>query len=395
MGTLLDTKTASSAASTGVASGDDGLVDPLVDPLGDARTAAGTVLGKRTWDDALGSFIGGGLYGALAPHLTEAKLTGYAQQAVNAAVGQLASFLKGQVDPDDAAVAKKFTDLLETELGKQAKALMASDGGGFAEVIGGAVDKNPWLVVLAALAGAATFVLTNQPIPEIPLSGEVGGLKGSVKAKLKGGTLDLLKTFDVALQSLEATLAWKDDLKASYSYDASQKDGKTTELHKGSLDYKNGGLTTSLYGEHKLLDGVGGGTKLGLRGAYEDGPLALSGGVEHTTGMLGVDPMTALSLGGRYKTDDLSLGGSAMFGSDGRYKLSGDYSQKFTDHLSGNASLSHQRMPGASGAMESSTAAKLGLDYKNGNFKAGGFLGVDHTGGKTSGSAGLSLGYSF
>lgn len=399
MGTLLDTSTATSTAAPSATTDSSSLSDPLVDPLtgggGKQKPKAGTELGKRTWEGALGDFIGGGLYEQLAPQLTEAALSGYAQQAVDAAVGQIGKLLKDELDPDDAVIAKKFSDVLQAELGKQAKALMASDGGALAEKISSFVDKNPWLVLLAALAGAATFVLTNQPLPEIPLSGKVGDLTGSLKVQLGGGTMDLLKSFDLAIKHLEASLAWKGTVKATYSYDASQKDGNKAEVHKGTLGYKEGPLSGSLYGEHHLLDGKSGMTKLGLSGAYADGPLSLSGGLEHTMGLTGVDPLTTMSLGGRYKTPDLNLGGSAMFGSDGRYKLGADYQQKFTDHLTGSASLYHQSMPGAGGAMDTSTGGKLGLDYKNGDFNMGGFLGADHKDGKTSPSLGFSLGYSF
>ena len=147
------------ASTSGADPLNDALGDPLVTGKGDSKAAergkGGTEAGAMAWSAAMGDFIGGKLYGAIAGQVSEAKLEGLAVSVVESGVGSFQKWLAEQATTPDAAQAtEKLAAELKKHLGPKAKELMDSDGGGWAAKIGEFTDNNPWLIASAALAAA-------------------------------------------------------------------------------------------------------------------------------------------------------------------------------------------------------------------------------------------------
>ena len=127
------TKPSKSESSSGSGSS---LEDPLLDPLttSSKRSEKGTRAGAMSWEAAMG-VLGRRLYSALAGHLTEAKLVGYANSGVAKATSMLKAWMKDQINPSDAEIADKFHKALTATLEQLVKEAMSADGGGMAEAI--------------------------------------------------------------------------------------------------------------------------------------------------------------------------------------------------------------------------------------------------------------------
>lgn len=381
-----------------------GLEDPLGDPLtvqmdGEddgvkERTGKGTDSGAMSWSSAMGEFIGGGLYKLVAGEVSEAKLAGHATGAVNSAVGEFEKWLKTQTStPDEAAATKQLAGEIKKHLGAKAKALMDEDGGDWANKIGEFTDKNPWIIASAAMAAAATYVLTNQKIPamKVPISlGDAGKL--AVGATLDGGMMDLFKG-DVFLSEMTASYASKDGaLKVSAKHKSTEDDsGGTLTEQEMALKLVEDDTYAELYGSRKLDDGDMTSGKLGMKVGQDTDKLDLYGQMEH---LFDDDGYEASTLGGGFSLDDkgagLGMSGSAMGGTDGRYALDLKLKKMLTPELALSASGHKSMLPGVSG-MEDKYGMRGGLDYKKGDFSAGGFVGHESLNGVGNTTAGFSL----
>lgn len=368
---------------------------------------------KLSWREALGKFLGDKLYDGLAPALSEEKLQKYANDAWNDAVAKAAEWIKGQATtPDETQIASKLTTELQKGLKDKVGPLINFDLTNVAEGVADFARKNPELVILAALAGAAAYVATNQPIPALKQSlglGKAGKL--DVGAKFTGGFLDLFKSIDQTIEQLslaykvggfqaDASYEHKDGhrdieggagytLKDSYTNDKGEK-VDFTRLHvagNGGVrlndagdvkGYKFGGdanLNLGDRGQHQLSAGGnfqsingpnGPKTEANANLGYKYGNWSANANGQHTTGPAGAN--TQLNVAGGYTSPNLSLTGNAGYqsgpnGSLGTLGVQGQYKN-------GGLNLQGNGMVGTDGRFDvnGKVAADLGDGWSlNGN----------------------------
>ena len=165
------------------------------------RTADGTAKGLENYQATLGQWLGGELYGAIAPHLTLEKMSGYADKALLSAFSALASEIE-KLDPaDNKADMAKFSAAFKEAFGTSAGEWLKEDGAGLASGLAGWVDANPELIVTTALLAAAGAIIANASIPELSAS---LGLGEDLKLKL-GANIGKLR--DISLQQVSAELS--------------------------------------------------------------------------------------------------------------------------------------------------------------------------------------------
>ncbi|MFH1464485.1 MAG: hypothetical protein ABIO70_08865 [Pseudomonadota bacterium] len=145
--------------------------------------------GRLTWEAALGSTVGGKLYDALAGQLTEDKLVGYANKAVDAAMAKVKAYLQGAADPSEQEAAALFSKEIDNLLRGMARSAVVDTSA--SEELTALVGGHPYEVALAALAGAAAYVLSNQDIPLIEQKLGLGHGFAIVAGIDVGRTLDL------------------------------------------------------------------------------------------------------------------------------------------------------------------------------------------------------------
>ena len=228
--------------------GPPGGKNPLVDRLqksmteGDkkkkkkkGRGKEGTDLGREKYEALLGKWLGGKTYTAMAPHLTLSKLQGYAGQAVEGAIPALKDALKG-IDSDgnvDTAKLDAFAALLLEQSKAGADSWLASDDGKAAEGIAARIDKHPFWVTTIAVAAAATYVLTNQDIPELDIKKIKLGDDVSIDLGAKlGKTMEMaLEKIELQIQIAAAQLSGKYERKV----DQNENEGTETLTETGSV----------------------------------------------------------------------------------------------------------------------------------------------------------------
>jgi hypothetical protein len=224
--------------------GPPGGKNPLVDGLqksmteGDkkkkGRGKEGTDLGREKYEALLGKWLGGKTYTAMAPHLTLSKLQGYAGQAVEGAIPSLKDALKG-IDSDgnvDTAKLDAFAAILLEQSKAGADSWLASDDGKAAEKMAAWVDKHPFWVTTIAVAAAATYVLTNQDIPELDIKKIKLGDDISIDLGAKLG-----KTMEMALEKIELQIqiaAAQLSSKYERKVDQNENEGTETLTETGS-----------------------------------------------------------------------------------------------------------------------------------------------------------------
>ena len=370
--------------------------DPLVDPLvqqkgGEERGKGGTEAGAMAWSSAMGEFIGGKLYGAIAGQVSEAKLEGMAVSVVESGVGSFEKWLKEQTTTPEAADAtKKLAAELKKAVGPKAKELMDSDGGGWAAKIGEFTDNNPWIIATAALAAAVTYVVTNQKIPALKAPIKLGSAgKLTVGTTLGGGMMDLFKG-DVFIKDMSASYASKGGaVKADIKH---KTDGDGTVEQSAGLTLTDEDKYAKLYGDRKMVDGDLKSGTLGAQIGHKNDKSSSYLKAEH----LLADGVTTVGAGGSLmdKKKGLTMSGDVMAGTDGRYSASGKIKKQLTPNLSLSALGSASRMPGTNG-MDTKYGGQVGMDYKKGNFSAGAFVGQDVINGKRDTKAGVGVKWSF
>lgn len=375
---------------SGTSATSDALQEPLVDPLTQPKetTQGGGGGGggggkKLSWREALGNFLGDALYDGLRPALTEESLKKTANDAWNGAVDKVGAWIRSQADtPDESAIAKRFSDELTKALKDKAGSLINFNLEGVAEDIADFARKNPELVILGALAGAAAFIATNQSIPDLKQKlglGKAGKL--TVGAKFTGGFLDLFKSIDETVKALE--LAYKvggfqaggdyerkedgsRQIKGDASYtlkDSYLKDGKEVSFDRFKIA-GNGGVQLAPSGKVKGSQ-VGGSMNLNLgdqgqhqfsaSGGYQQGVTDKGAAFEKSQAKLGYasGPWSAT---GSFSQSTVPAGTTTEYG------LQGGFSGKSTS-LTGSASLQDgpKGILGVAGLQGSYTGGPLSL----------------------------------
>lgn len=142
--------------------------------------------GLENYEAALGKYLGSKLYGAVSDAVAPAKMTGYAHQALDAAVGYLTGQL-GQLAPDsDPKALQAFSSALDATLSPVVDAYMTSGPGReMSEKLAAYVDAHPREVATVAVLAAMGMVLANAKIPDLKTKFKVAdGVSASVEAKL-------------------------------------------------------------------------------------------------------------------------------------------------------------------------------------------------------------------
>lgn len=173
---------------------------------------------KKSYEQALGKFLGGKLFDLIHKELSAEKLLGYGKDGVKA-MGSVTDAIKptdkgaagGIMDEAaEAAAAKAFADaLMAWTQGEATKWLEGDDGKALLTKINNWTEGHPKTVALAlvgAALAAATYAYTsNMSIPQIDQEFDLG--KG-FKAKLGG---DLGKIQDIALKAAELGISYQAD----------------------------------------------------------------------------------------------------------------------------------------------------------------------------------------
>lgn len=217
---------------------------------------------KQTYEQALGSFLGGELFKVVNKELSRDKLEKLAQGAVDDAFGSVRDWLVSQAEPSEQAIARQFGDALKQALEPRVNELIADTG--VTDAISDYAMGSPYSMLAAALAGVATYILTNQDIPTVEHKMGLGG----GHAILAG--LDLGSTLDIAVR----------EVTAGYRYQG----GNTTAALNGAYTVDDGSYSVDGNIRHTADSGI-----YGLEGSYSRS-----------------DERTAAALAATYQNDSLS-----------------------------------------------------------------------------------------
>jgi hypothetical protein len=203
-------------------------------------------LGKLTWKAALGDALGGKLYDALAPQLTDDKLLGHARSAVDSAVASLKGQLQGQVQPSDQEAADLFMAEIDKALRSIAQDAVVNSG--LSQGIRDFADAHPYEIALAAAAGAVAYVLSNQDLPLLEAKLGLGGGHSLV------GGIDPGRTMSLALEQVRVGYRYQGDHVAGFLDADKFKDGYSVD---GGVKYSpSAGTDLGLTGSHSDRDGT-------------------------------------------------------------------------------------------------------------------------------------------
>lgn len=310
--------------------------------------------GLAAYESALGSWLGGELYGAVSKELTLEKMAGHAESGLNSVLKALGGQLSNVGDADEAAV-DAFAKALADKYDHLAADWVSKHGGGLQQALAGWVDANPYAIAGVGLLAAAGAVLANASIPELSQKfGLTEGLTASVSAKL--GSLRA-----VALEKIKARLEYQSgpllaaiqveggqdqavsgDLSARYGTDAQHVRG-TVKVNEGGIEAwgvhgltpitETTGIGGSVTGSGSTVNAVkadvthkNGTLSLGTGVTWQptDGHLVLRGNVSEMFGQTRVnaagsvdrDGLATASLGATYTGDDRTLRGSADYNRD-------------------------------------------------------------------------------
>lgn len=259
---------------------------------------------KQGYEQSLGVFLGGELYDLVSKELSKDKLDELAQGAVDDAFEKVKEWLVAQAEPSESAIAAKFADALQQALDPRIDQLLA-DSGVSATISTWAVE-HPRSVLAAALAGVATFILTNQDIPDIEHKMGLGGGHALLAGVNLGSTLDIaLNTVQVGYSyqggntsanlgaeyglesqnlALSGNLSHQTDA-GTYSLDGSYNQSPEAMSAELGAAFKNEELSARLFGRYEQ----GGGQSLGTLGAEMSGKYGENGNY---------------FMGGEYRTDE-------------------------------------------------------------------------------------------
>lgn len=261
--------------------------------------------GRLSWQGALGDTLGGRLYDALSAQLTDDKLLGHANSAVESALSALKGKLDVQASDQEAAA------LFMSELDKQLKGIaqQAVVNSGLAEGIRDYADVHPYEIALAAIAGAAAYVLSNQDLPLVETKLGLGGGHSLV------GGVDVGRTMHLALEQVRVGYRYRGpQLSAELNGDRFQ-DGWAAS---GGLTYApSAGTSMGVTGSHQDRAGV---QKSRLDLSYVDPQVAANAYWQQQVG--GTTPGQAIgaSVASRGSAGDLNRHVSGEWRSDGSWE---------------------------------------------------------------------------
>lgn len=201
------------------------------------RTPEGTAAGLANYQAALGQWLGGELYGAVAEHLTLESMSGYANKALLGAFGAVSGSLENLDPANNKADLTKFSAAFKAEFGTVAGEWLEKNGSGFSASLADWVDANPELIVAAALLAAAGAYLANADAPELSHAFKLGDYTAELGAKI--GKLRDLSLEQVSLELSHATAPLVAAIKVS-------PDGSQTKTEfSGSVGDSEGNIKTS------------------------------------------------------------------------------------------------------------------------------------------------------
>ena len=379
----------------------------------DKQADGGGDSGLANYEAALGNFLGGELYKAIAPHLSYEKLSGAAKKGVDGAldglVKQLGSIdgvtLGGNETPvaqwgqgvgsatsiaGRAEDAKKkqpteldvLSSLLKDSLDPLVDQWLEKNGKGLSESLTQWVGAHPRTVVLTALLAAAGAIIANVGIPTLKQKFGLGkGLSAEVEAKLG-------KIRSMALESIRAKLSYEsgpllaavgvghDDKgttgTASVGYKGEGKemkadatfDGKGLNFVgiNGNMDTDAGKLSGSA--SKKRDEGAVAGVKL----VKQDGKITDTKDFQYNAG----SGIFSVGLGKLYTDNGLTVDRQTRMGSDGSSSVSQTvgYQQTEGDVTSGGyAGFAHESEKTPFGMTETDKL-KFGMNYSRADLTA-------------------------
>ena len=383
--------------------------------------------GLANYQSALGSWLGGELYGAVAPHLSMESLSGVATDGLNSVLKLLGEQLNQVGDSDEAAV-EAFATALANKYDQLAGEWLEANGGGLQQALAGWVDAHPRTVASVALLAAAGAVLANVEVPELKKKFDLGSgfsAEGGVK---------LGRIRDIALEQIKAKLEYASGpLIAAMKVTHSGDEGTSGELSLGygskerridsTVEVTEKGIDAwGLRGLYTLDNGMELSSRIHGTGADTpsvnaqikrvDGSLTTINGVGYDaqTGLLSTD-MSAewkrdgLTLGasgeldqrgiaeasawGKYSSSDRELEGSALYSRDGDSHLDARYDERFSN---GFSTRLRQRFEWNSMGTSSETQALGAYNAGDGIQYFGGASYLnDHDGGRLVPQVGMQI----
>lgn len=272
--------------------------------------------GRLSWQGALGDTLGGKLYDALAAQLTDEKLLGHANRAVESALAALKGKLDGQGGTNDQEAAA----LLLAELDKALRQIAADAvvKSGLADGVRDVVDANPYAVALAAAAGAVAYVLSNQDLPLLESKLGLGGGHALV------GGIDPGRTMALAIEQVRVGYRFDGDRVAAWLSGDRFQDGWGAE---GGVRYTAGPDTqASLTGSHSDRDGV---TRSRVDLTYVDPTVAANAWWQQDGSQTGRSQAVGASVSTR--GDELQRTLSGTWRSDGSWETAAGVGQSSKD----------------------------------------------------------------
>lgn len=313
--------------------------------------------GLANYEAALGEFLGGPLYKALADQLRYSALSADAHKGAEAALdGLLGAF--GDIDgvTADPKALDALGTLLKDKLDPVVDKWMEKHGKGLSSALTGWVGAHPRTIVLTALLAAAGAVLANLTIPKIKQKFNLGkGLSAEIEAKL--GRIRAL-----SLQSVRAKLSYESGpLLAAVS----ATHDETGDAATASVGYKGEGKSVNA---DATFDGKG--LKLiGLKGVVDTGIGQLSGSVSNSRDAGTIAGVSLQSVDGNttntqdYRYDATS--GAFTVGIGSIYKDSGLTVERKTSMGSDGSSAFSQSMSGSQTSGGATTSASLGFSHES------------------------------
>jgi len=329
---------------------------------GDSNSAAqdelrgkeGTDAGLANYQASLGSWLGGELYKAVAPHLTLEMMSGYADDGFSGALKGLVGLLDQAPGEIDEGGVDKFAEALAKTYEKTAGEWLESDGAGLAKSLAGWVDAHPKTIVTVALLAAAGAIAANIELPELKQKiGLGGGFTAEVEAKLG-------KIRDIALEKIKAKLSWTSGpliAAIQVSHEDGETQGEASVALKGEDAELNGKLQVdedglNVYEVKGLMETAYGTASAGLEGGRDQDPqivakLKTVDGSHTETKSVTYDTGTqVLKLG---RMDELKFGDDGEnkltvnneLGSDGTGTTGAAVEGQVTDKLSGKIGLDY------------------------------------------------------
>jgi hypothetical protein len=296
---------------------------PNLQPRGNAamqeKMASGDQsAGKMNWQNAMGETVGGKLYDALSGQLTDDKLLGHANKAVNGAMSSLKKYLSGNVQANEQEAAALFVAELDKSMRGVAQEAVVKSG--LSEGIRDVVDANPYSIALAAIAGAVAYVLSNQDLPVIETKLGLGG-GHSLLAGVDPG-----RTMQLALEQVRVGYKYSGDKLAASLILDKYKDGYAAN---GKVEFTPSADTSlALSGSHSDRDGT---KKSSLDLSYRDPNLVGSVGAQRQTGAQGDQTSISASLANRAQPGELQKSIGGTWRDNGSWEATAGISQQKKD----------------------------------------------------------------